>query len=38
MIPCGKQDINQEDINEVVGIIQSNFLTQGQQVPLFEKN
>ena len=37
MIPYGKQDINQEDINEVVSVLQSNFLTQGPQVPLFEK-
>jgi len=37
MIPYGKQDINQEDIDTVVNVLQSDFLTQGPQVPLFEK-
>ncbi len=37
MIPYGKQDINQADIDSVVNVLQSNFLTQGLQVPLFEK-
>ena len=37
MIPYGKQDINQQDIDAVVEVLQSNFLTQGPQVPLFEK-
>ena len=37
MIPYGKQDINQADIDSVVDVLQSNFLTQGPQVPLFEK-
>ncbi|MDC0430859.1 UDP-4-amino-4,6-dideoxy-N-acetyl-beta-L-altrosamine transaminase [Candidatus Thioglobus sp.] len=37
MIPYGKQDINQADIDSVVNVLQSNFLTQGPQVPLFEK-
>ena len=37
MIPYGKQDINQTDIDSVVGVLQSDFLTQGLQVPLFEK-
>jgi len=37
MIPCGRQDINQDDINSIVGVLKSNFLTQGSQVPLFEK-
>ena len=37
MIPYGKQDINQADIDSVVGVLQSIFLTQGPQVPLFEK-
>lgn len=36
MIPYGKQDINQADINAVVNVLQSDFLTQGPQVPLFE--
>lgn len=37
MIPYGKQDINQQDIEAVVKVLQSDFLTQGPQVPLFEK-
>ena len=37
MIPYGKQDINQTDIDAVVDVLQSDFLTQGPQVPLFEK-
>ncbi|WP_354624030.1 UDP-4-amino-4,6-dideoxy-N-acetyl-beta-L-altrosamine transaminase [Psychromonas sp. MME2] len=36
MIPYGKQDINQQDINAVIAVLQSDFLTQGPQVPLFE--
>ena len=37
MIPYGKQDINQADIDSVVNVLQSDFLTQGSQVLLFEK-
>jgi len=37
MIPYGRQDINQQDIDAVVDVLQSDFLTQGPQVPLFEK-
>jgi UDP-4-amino-4,6-dideoxy-N-acetyl-beta-L-altrosamine transaminase len=37
VIPYGKQDINQADIDSVVNVLQSDFLTQGPQVPLFEK-
>jgi UDP-4-amino-4,6-dideoxy-N-acetyl-beta-L-altrosamine transaminase len=37
MIPYGKQDINQADIDSVVKVLQSDFLTQGPQTPLFEK-
>lgn len=36
MIPYGKQDINQADIDAVVDVLKSDFLTQGPQVPLFE--
>jgi UDP-4-amino-4,6-dideoxy-N-acetyl-beta-L-altrosamine transaminase len=36
MIPYGKQDINQQDIDAVMSVLQSDFLTQGPQVPLFE--
>jgi UDP-4-amino-4,6-dideoxy-N-acetyl-beta-L-altrosamine transaminase len=37
MIPYGRQDITQADIDAVVSVLQSDFLTQGPQVPLFEK-
>lgn len=37
MIPYGKQDINHADIDAVVNVLKSDFLTQGPQVPLFEK-
>ena len=37
MIPYGKQDIKQTDIDSVVNVLQSDFLTQGPQGPLFEK-
>lgn len=36
MIPYGKQDITQQDIDAVVNVLKSDFLTQGPQVPLFE--
>ena len=37
MIPYGKQNINQSDIDSVIAVLKSDFLTQGPQVPLFEK-
>ncbi|MGG7094087.1 UDP-4-amino-4,6-dideoxy-N-acetyl-beta-L-altrosamine transaminase [Shewanella indica] len=37
MIPYGKQDINQQDIDSVVNVLKSDFLTQGPQVPAFER-
>lgn len=37
MIPYGRQDVTRADIDAVVGVLQSDFLTQGPQVPLFEK-
>ena len=37
MIPYGRQDINQADIDSVIDVLRSDFLTQGPQVPLFEK-
>ena len=37
MIPYGKQDIDQADIDSVINVLQSDFLTQGSQTPLFEK-
>lgn len=37
MIPYGRQDITQADIDAVVAVLQSDFLTQGPAVPLFEQ-
>ncbi|WP_367869557.1 UDP-4-amino-4,6-dideoxy-N-acetyl-beta-L-altrosamine transaminase [Vibrio sp. B1Z05] len=37
MIPYGKQEITQQDIDAVVNVLQSDFLTQGPQVPAFEQ-
>lgn len=36
MIPYGKQEITQHDIDAVINVLKSDFLTQGPQVPLFE--
>lgn len=36
MIPYGKQDIQQKDIDAVVEVLTSDFLTQGPKVPAFE--
>lgn len=38
MIPYARQDINQQDINAVVEVLKSDFLTQGPQVPAFEQS
>jgi UDP-4-amino-4,6-dideoxy-N-acetyl-beta-L-altrosamine transaminase len=35
-IPYGRQDIQQADIDAVVAVLQSDFLTQGPKVPQFE--
>ena len=37
MIPYGKQNINQKDIDSVLEVLKSDYLTQGPKVPLFEK-
>ncbi len=37
MIPYGKQDINQADIDAVVDVLKSDFLTQGPKINEFEK-
>jgi UDP-4-amino-4,6-dideoxy-N-acetyl-beta-L-altrosamine transaminase len=37
VIPYGKHEVNQSDIDAVVKILQSEFLTQGPLVPKFEK-
>ena len=36
VIPYGRQSINQDDIDSVVSVLKSDFLTQGPVVPLFE--
>ena len=36
MIPYGRQDISQADIDAVVEVLRSDFLTQGPMVPRFE--
>jgi UDP-4-amino-4,6-dideoxy-N-acetyl-beta-L-altrosamine transaminase len=38
MIPYGRQDITQADIDAVVQVLESDFLTQGPVVPQFERN
>lgn len=38
MIPYGRQDITQEDIDCVVDVLKSDYITQGPQVPAFEKS
>lgn len=38
MIPYGRQDISQADIDAVVAVLLSEYLTQGPAVPSFEKN
>ncbi len=37
MIPYGRQDITQADIDAVVAVLQSDYLTQGPAVPRFEQ-
>lgn len=37
MIPYGRQDITQDDIDAVVKVLRSDFLTQGPMVPRFEE-
>ena len=37
MIPYSKQNINQKDINSVVKVLKSSFLTKGPQIKKFEK-
>ena len=38
MIPYGRQNIIDQDIEAVVKILKSDYLTQGPTTPLFEKN
>ena len=37
MIPYGRQDINQDDIDAVIEVLSSEFITQGPLGPLFER-
>jgi UDP-4-amino-4,6-dideoxy-N-acetyl-beta-L-altrosamine transaminase len=37
MIPYGRQDVTQEDIDAVLAVLRSDFLTQGPAVPKFER-
>ena len=37
-IPYGKQNINQDDINSVIEVLRSDFITQGETVPKFEES
>lgn len=36
MIPYGRQDINEQDLQAVIEVLKSDFLTQGPKVPEFE--
>lgn len=38
MIPYGRQEITQQDIDAVLDVLNSDFLTQGPMVPRFEQN
>ncbi len=38
VIPYGRQDINQADIDAVIAVMKSDFLTQGPAIPAFEKS
>ncbi len=38
MIPYGRHDINQEDIDAVIDVLHSDYLTQGPTVPAFEQS
>jgi dTDP-4-amino-4,6-dideoxygalactose transaminase len=36
-IPYARQDLNQEDVDAVIEVLRSDYLTQGPTVPAFEK-
>lgn len=36
MIPYAKQDVSEEDIEEVISVLKSDFLTGGERIPKFE--
>jgi len=37
MIPYGRQNVTDEDVEEVISVLRSDFLTQGPVIPEFEK-
>ena len=37
MIPYGRQEITQKDVDAVIEVLRSDFLTQGPKVPEFEQ-
>ena len=37
-VPYGRQDISQADIDAVTAVLNSDYLTQGPNVPVFEKS
>lgn len=38
MIPYGRQDINQADVDAVIDVLHSDLITQGQVLPAFERS
>lgn len=38
MIPYGRQDVTQDDIDQVIKVLLSDFLTQGPTIPKFEES
>mgnify|MGYP001253397043 CR=1 FL=1 len=38
MIPYGRQEITKEDIESIIDVLKSDFLTQGPVVPKFEES
>ncbi len=38
MIPYGRQDLNQDDIDAVIKVLESDYLTQGPKIPEFERS
>ena len=37
-IPYGRQTIHNDDIKNVIDVLKSDFLTQGPQIEIFERN
>jgi len=38
LIPCGQQSLDKDDINAVIKVLKSDWLTQGPAVKKFEEN